>query len=1126
MRTGLIAVCVMIVASGMAQPFHFRSITENQGLSDNRVTCFQKDKDGFMWIGTENGLNRYDGYEFVIYRPGQTRHALSHERINDIEQDDRGRLWIATWAGLNVLSSATDSLHIFRPAIKSADRENTISSDITWDVLNDHQGRMWLAIDARELGYYDLKTDRFVYIPWRERARAIVQPPSGTYLSIQKLALKSDHELWLGTTVGLFSFNQKDESFIYYGGEIGLDFLDLFCETNTNRVYFVQERPFMVDLADSTLVPVLHRQEYLINKSSALLMSSPDGLWAIDRAQMLAVKVPVDERKPFSLHHQKPTTIFRDGKLLWVGSSNGILIHDERQNVFPFVPVFSDTSTASYVHTIMDDEENDRYYVSTYRKNALVIVDKATQQSTWVRAIDGEPLVRCSGIYRDSHKQIWILTAYALFVSDVKTGEFRRVPLPRDNYGFIEMTEDADGNFWFAAMEKGIYKYDPFRNNWKHFEYGADELFVDRATSLISDPLHRSVWIGDYSFGVFNYEMDSNRFIYHDMEPMDTVSLKSSLINDIAVDHDGNVWCATTSGGVSKYKREEKRFVTYRMDNGMPENSFNAVTIDHNGNVWLASDVGLTCMRTNGSVIRHFDALDGFSYTHFNTPFSTNRKGELMIGLEHGFIKFHPDSLQLTSENFSVAITRALQGAEAFQSGTFKYFQNEFMFQFAALTYSLPQEVKYYYRLRGLNDEWIQAGNQHSVRYSNVGQGDYIFQVKAMDHTGKWSTNVASVAFSIQPPLWKETWFVVLLIALCISAIAFWIDSLQHRVRVQKMYNRLATSLYNRNTLEAVFSAVTESCTQLRGVHSAAVWTTKPASQEMTLVASLPADSSLHRPVPGVVQDVVSSGHPSIRKGMAIRRWLTGSGYPEVAAPVKVDDRVLAVIHVVFQSARRSSRRYLSVVKGIAAICDGKIGKYFIEENIRRHVARDLHDDIGSTLSSINIMSQLAIQQDSQTQDHLVKIANQSSRMMESMSDIIWSLNPVNDSLAMMVVKMKEFAGEILEPKDISYSFDVESANLATTLTVECRKNLFLVFKELANNAAKYSGASHVAVRMATVDGSLRLSVQDDGQGFQRDKIQTGNGLINIEQRVQSLGGRAQWSNSKGAAFEASIPIS
>lgn len=196
-------------------------------------------------------------------------------------------------------------------------------------------------------------------------------------------------------------------------------------------------------------------------------------------------------------------------------------------------------------------------------------------------------------------------------------------------------------------------------------------------------------------------------------------------------------------------------------------------------------------------------------------------------------------------------------------------------------------------------------------------------------------------------------------------------------------------------------------------------------------------------------------------------------------------------------------------------------------ERVRNSIARDLHDDMGSALSSIQINSQLALKDTTRTQLLLNRIAESASKMMESMGDIVWSINPENDTLEKMVVKMKEFAAEILEPKNISYSFEIGEEVAKIKLAVETRKNLYLIYKESVNNAAKYSDGSAVVIALCLQNNKLNLSVRDNGKGFEPSTVRPGNGLLNMAERARSLQGKLTRQSSPGHGTEilAELPI-
>jgi signal transduction histidine kinase len=197
-------------------------------------------------------------------------------------------------------------------------------------------------------------------------------------------------------------------------------------------------------------------------------------------------------------------------------------------------------------------------------------------------------------------------------------------------------------------------------------------------------------------------------------------------------------------------------------------------------------------------------------------------------------------------------------------------------------------------------------------------------------------------------------------------------------------------------------------------------------------------------------------------------------------------------------------------------------------ERVRNAIARDLHDDIGSTISSINILSNVAIRQtaeDPNVRNQLKKIANQSASIMERMSDIVWSINPVNDSLSAVSARMKEFTAEILEPMNIQYIFNGIDEVADTTLSVEAKRNIYLTYKEILNNAAKYSGATLVTVNIGINQETLVLNVSDNGCGFDPEQVKRGNGLKNITERSSAMNASCKITSSPGNGTKVDVVI-
>ena len=250
----------------------------------------------------------------------------------------------------------------------------------------------------------------------------------------------------------------------------------------------------------------------------------------------------------------------------------------------------------------------------------------------------------------------------------------------------------------------------------------------------------------------------------------------------------------------------------------------------------------------------------------------------------------------------------------------------------------------------------------------------------------------------------------------------------------------------------------------------------------------------------------------------------------EVIVPFVADGNVFGVIYSWSDKKNFYTKWNLHLLKEVTGLSAVRISKYFTEDRLRSVIAQDLHDDLGSALSSINITSKMALERVAQqtvVTDYLQKIKNNSGNMMESMSDIVWAIDPQNDTLQKVIIHMKEFAAEILEPLNINYHFSEEADFEGIKLELNKRKNLYLIFKESINNAAKYSGCTNLEIHIKNSDKSVLLTIKDNGKGFDDLKIKRGNGLRNMEERAFAMGAAITISSMQrpGTTVELKVPI-
>lgn len=364
-------------------------------------------------------------------------------------------------------------------------------------------------------------------------------------------------------------------------------------------------------------------------------------------------------------------------------------------------------------------------------------------------------------------------------------------------------------------------------------------------------------------------------------------------------------------------------------------------------------------------------------------------------------------------------------------------------------------------------------------------------------------------------------WYVFLLLIIGITVYRT-IRSLQRRLKEEKIISDFATSLYGQKTVEDIFWDTAKNCVEKMGFIDCVVYQLDSNRGQLMQAAAFGPKNPWRREIINRIEIPVGKGivgHVALTgKAEIIKNTTSDPRYiedderrlSEITVPLWIDGQVFGVIDSEHPARNFYKRYHLRLLKKMAEIAAERIAKYLSEERLRSKIARDLHDEIGSTLTSINILSKVAMQgigKGENIRPYLQKIKDNSGNIMERMSDIVWAINPVNDNFDKVVLRMKEFAAEILEPAGINYYFSEEGVPESTRLKLEFRKDIYLIFKEAVNNAVKYSGATEINVILHKVDDRLKMTIIDNGNGFNVNTVQRGNGINNMQSRAAGLNG-------------------
>lgn len=1121
-----------------------------------------------MWIGTHNGLNRYDGHSFKQFQPA-AGNSISNEVINDIAEDSKGRIWVATMEGLNIYDPGTNTWNVMVPDPDK--RGNAVPNYIIWDIHISSDDMVWIASDVFEFGKYDINKKQFTFYDWPAFARAHPNMSKGRYRSIQQFVRKNDQEFFLATTTGLVSLNVIRNEFRYLGGGYYGEIRDLRYDAMGKKVFLSVERGLIFEYDEQTGVYAEKKAETAPYPSTQFRLPGSNEIWMGSQDGLLKIS---DDRKKISLEKNIPQLagsllpggvnfVYEDDQFIrWVATANGISIYNSRDNPAAFLPLLpvSDKEGSNRMGGVYYDAVSGCYFACAVDPAMVFIINGKTGEIKKVNTdAAGNKLSMCTGIEKDNNNGLWLLTGTNIYRYNRANEQFELFPTPNngEEIVFRDMLHDEEGNYWFASFNQGVFYY---KTTEKRFAALKDTSFnrFRTATGLSADTKNNTVVIGTFGELVSVYHIPSGRRVnYYETSNTNDYS-QLILVNSMTKDASGNIWLATHAGGVYRYnpgQEFEKSFTRFSMKNGLSSNNVISICSDSDTTLWLLTNRGISAISINGQLLYNLNEDNSFNFSAYGSDsrnphdiFFNTEKKELLAGAGGGLF-FYSRPVPDTALYFPVAITGISINGVAVKHDEIEtrgyrlpFNSNAVAYEFAGLYYGNTAGIIYEYKMEGYDKDWKQAGLSYKVSYQNLPSGKYQFRVRARTSNGTVAGETAAFPFSVVPPFWRSWWFILLAVILSAFSIWLFIRSLQTKLRVERIINAFATSLYGQNTTEDIFWDTAKNCIEKLGFTDCVIYQRNESRNVLLQVAAYGPKNPHRREIvnvieipvgKGIVGAVAQNGRSVIIKDTSKDpRYIVDDErrLSEIAVPVLVDGKVFAVIDSEHPQRKFYSAYHLRVLKKIAAICSERITKHLTEEKLRAKIARDLHDEMGSTLTSINIISTVAMEE-RQDQEKLKlyfqKIKDHSGRMMESMSDMVWAINPVNDNFEKVILRMKEFAAEILEPARINYYFTEEGLLENTYLNLEQRKDIYMIFKEAVNNIVKYSGATEVNILLRRTDLMLKMMITDNGNGFDTMRVNSGNGLKNMRSRSEEMGAtiRIESLPNTGTSISLELPV-
>lgn len=807
-------------ASALGQ-YRFRTVGMESGLSQNYVYCIEQDDMGFLWFGTQDGLNRYDGYQMKVFRheAGDSR-SIAHNHVNDLLADGEGGLWVATSRGLDRYHA--DTLAFAHVPLPGGGNTEFMGARVLYPEAD--KG-IWIGTEGFGLFFLDLALGQF---------KTFKQGESETDLdSNQVTALTRDArgQFWVGTASGLHRFLGVADGFrrIPLGGH-------------------GRSAPIRVNtLLDS--------------ESSGLLVGTDSGLFRLSHSGEIVAHFQHDPHREDSLAVNQINVLFGDSQgTIWLGTEGaGLHVFRPQSGRFIRLPVSGADGAGLSDDRVTDIREDFSgvLWIGT-RSGALNRLDLYQKQFQMVGkgigafGAEKNPQIWC--LTNSGDGSVWVGSASGVsrYIPREKRMTDRLFTGTQEIKGLRvrALLESGKGDLWVGTENTGLLRLSAKNGRRSHFRREADNprsLCDDRVRTLMQDKRGR-IWIGTQA-GISIWDEGRDNFVSLDSASRLPGNVKKGFITALLEDRDGRVWIGTlggglelfdpnglgtkwlfhedsdfgllgddrilsflqsrldrsgavwvgTGGGLYRVHPEKGVIAHYTMKDGLANDVIYAIQEDDRQRLWLSSNRGLSCLEPFGGSVRNYEVKDGLQDFEFNVGASCRSlSGELFFGGMKGFNHFYPaeikdnpipprlvlTDLKLFNESVSPSEDHGILRRTISRTDTIRlsYRDNVVSLEFAALHYQFPQGNRYAYMLEGLESQWNDSGSRRFVTYSRLPPGDYLFRLRAANSDGVWTASERQLKIVVVPPFWKTRWFLGLFILLA-GAFVFFL----HRLRIRSL---------------------------------------------------------------------------------------------------------------------------------------------------------------------------------------------------------------------------------------------------------------------------------------------------------------------------------------------------
>lgn len=828
-------------AAAQSNTIRFERLTVEHGLSQNAILSMAQDAQGFLWFGTEDGLNKYDGYQFVVYESDpDDPTSLIDNFISVLYLTRDGQLWVGTRSGLDRYDRETGSFVHYPSEVENS---SGLRGQWVTSIFEDRQGDLWIGTYQGGVDRMDRASQTFTHY-YHDDADA--SSLGGD--AVSAIYEDSAGNLWLGTQSGLDRLDASGQSFTHYRHDpadptsLGDDSVTTIQEDDQGRLWIGTAAGglSLYDSASQSFRRFQHDSErpdslshnrvrsFGQDRFGNLWIGTQNGLDLLPAGTSLDGRLEPefehyqhDPFDPSSLGSSAIWSILEDRSgVMWFGTYGGGLAKynqsTARFRVYQHSPSQPNSLSDNFVWSIAEDSRG-RLWIGTFN-GGLNLLDRGSGDLIVFRHDDGDPGSILSNdvrsVIEDRSGTLWVGSAGGLDRLNPRTYRFTHFTHdPQDPNSLSGdrvnvLLESRAGDLWVGTRFDGLNRFDPTTGRFTRYQHDPGDpssLGENRVWALYEDRLG-AIWVGTLG-GVSVLDPDSGAFTRYQHDPDDPQSLASDAIFAFYEDPSGSMWIGTWGDGLDRFDRDSGTFEHFTEADGLPNDTIYGIEADANGQLWMSTNRGLSRFDPVSGDFQNYDMSDGLQDNEFNVgAHFTSQSGEMFFGGVRGFNAFFPEEIQRNPHVPPVVITTFYIFNQPVRHDLLpdeqvelSYRENFIAFEFSALDFNSPEKNQYAYQLEGLDDEWIEAGTRRYVSYTNLSGGDYLFRVRGSNNDGVWNESGASVRITVTPPFWETTWFRVVA---AVAVVALAVGAVQLRTRAIEARSRQLEETVRERTRE------------------------------------------------------------------------------------------------------------------------------------------------------------------------------------------------------------------------------------------------------------------------------------------------------------------------------------